>query len=586
MKDAVAWYNKHADRVTSTYESVDPESLHSWLADLLPEPPAIVLDVGAGTGRDAAWLAGKGYDVFAVEPSNAMRKACRTLHPSAPVRWIHDSLPGLDSTIRAGVSFDAILSSGVWMHLLPSQRPRAFRKLVTLLKPGGVIAISLRIGPADPDRGMHPVDGAEIESLAKNHGAIVQRALDSADHLGREGVRWTNYALRLPDDGTGALPLLRHVILNDNKSSTYKLGLLRSICRIADGAAGLVRQSGDDRVSVPLGLVALTWLRLYKPLLEADLPQSPTNLRRGHRLGFAQEGFEKLGNFSKLDMRVGLRLGEADSAALHQALRDAAETIRKMPARHMKFPDGTPILPVTRAGKAWRLPATLVIDEPYLRSFGEMLVPWRIWQALQRFAAWIEPALVEEWTRLMQRYAETQGRNLLRDRVAAAMTWSDPTRDVNLAKQRAGRLLDSGKLHCVWSGKALSLNSLDLDHCFPWSAWPCSDLWNLMPTSRTVNQNEKRAQLPSAPLMLASQDRIMSWWESAYGSSSPALRERFVLEAASSLPGVGPSETDLDAFFDGALAQRARLRHDQQIPEWVGGKYSLRMSGALRGEVS
>ena len=586
MKDAVAWYNKHADLVTSTYESVDPESLHGWLADLLPEPPALVLDVGAGTGRDAAWLAGKGYDVFAVEPSKAMHKACRTLHPSAPVRWIHDSLPGLDSTIRAGVSFDAILASGVWMHLPPGQRPRAFRKLVTLLKPGGVIAISLRIGPADPDRGMHQVDGAEIESLAKNHGAIVQRALDLADQQGREGVRRTNYALRLPDDGTGALPLLRHVILNDNKSSTYKLGLLRSICRIADGAAGLVRQSGDDRVSVPLGLVALTWLRLYKPLLEADLPQSPTNLRRGQRLGFAREGFEKLGNFSKLDMRVGLRLGEADSAALHQALRDAAETIRRMPAHYMTFPDGTPILPVTRAGKAWRVPATLVIDEPYLRSFGEMLVPWRIWQALQRFAAWIEPALVEEWTRLMQRYAETQGRNLLRDRVAAAMTWSDPTRDVNLAKQRAGQLLDSGKLHCVWSGKALSLNSLDLDHCFPWSAWPCSDLWNLMPTSRTVNQNEKRAQLPSAPLMVASQDRIMSWWEAAFGSSSPALRERFVLEAASSLPGVGPSETDLDAFFDGALAQRARLRHDQQIPEWVGEKYILRMSGALGGEIS
>jgi hypothetical protein len=34
-------------------------------------------------------------------------------------------------------------------------------------------------------------------------------------------------ALRLPDDGTGALPLLRHIIFNDDKSSTYKLALLR-----------------------------------------------------------------------------------------------------------------------------------------------------------------------------------------------------------------------------------------------------------------------------------------------------------------------------------------------------------------------
>ena len=33
------------------------------------------------------------------------------------------------------------------------------------------------------------------------------------------------------------LPLLRYIILNDDKFSTYKLALLRAICRIADGAA-------------------------------------------------------------------------------------------------------------------------------------------------------------------------------------------------------------------------------------------------------------------------------------------------------------------------------------------------------------
>ena len=66
----------------------------------------------------------------------------------------------------------------------------------------------------------------------------------------------------------------------------------------------------------------------------------------------------------------------------------------------------------------------------------------------------------------------------------------------------------------------------------------------------------------------------MTWWEAAYGSANPAIHERFVIEAESSLPGVQPSERDLDAFFDGALAQRARLRHDQKIPEWAGEKYS------------
>jgi hypothetical protein len=79
--------------------------------------------------------------------------------------------------------------------------------------------------------------------------------------------------VRLPHDGTGALPLLRHVGLNDAKSSTYKLTLLRVVTRIADGVAGMARDAGEEHVAVPLGLAGLYWLRLYKPLLEAGLPQ-------------------------------------------------------------------------------------------------------------------------------------------------------------------------------------------------------------------------------------------------------------------------------------------------------------------------
>jgi len=64
--------------------------------------------------------------------------------------------------------------------------------------------------------------------------------------------------LRLPDDGAGALPLLRGVILNDEKSSTYKLGLLRAIARVADATPALaVSNLEDDTVDLPLGIVAL-----------------------------------------------------------------------------------------------------------------------------------------------------------------------------------------------------------------------------------------------------------------------------------------------------------------------------------------
>ncbi len=75
-----------------------------------------------------------------------------------------------------------------------------------------------------------------------------------SDGEGRADVSWITMCLTLPDDGAGALPLLRGIILNDAKTTTYKLGLLRSIARLADLAPALARPGdGDDDVILPLG---------------------------------------------------------------------------------------------------------------------------------------------------------------------------------------------------------------------------------------------------------------------------------------------------------------------------------------------
>ena len=305
MADPVAWYDANAETVSARYEETAAEDIHAWLLDLLPAIPATVLDVGAGSGRDAAWLAAKGYDVIAVEPSANMRVASARLHPTTRVHWINDTLPALGAVTRSGLAFDLILLSAVWMHVPAGDRARAFRKMINLLKPGGLIALTLRHGPAEPERGIHPVPLAEVEALVRNQGAFIERTTEAKDELGRGDVRWTQIAIRLPGDGTGALPLLRHVILNDDKSSTYKLALLRTLCRVADGAAGLARDHDDEFVAVPLGLVALTWVRLFTPLLRSGLPQSPSNVGY-ERLGFVKEAFRKLTDVSHLDLRVGM----------------------------------------------------------------------------------------------------------------------------------------------------------------------------------------------------------------------------------------------------------------------------------------
>ena len=199
------WYDSHAGELAVTYESIQAAKLHGWMEDLLPAAPALAADIGAGTGRDAAWLASRGMDVVAVEPSGGMREQAAQLHAEAKVRWLADSLPDLRELLRLGLSFDFILLSAVWMHVPVVERPRAFRKLITLLKPGGMMAISLRFGPSETDRAMHPVSEEEIERLARDHGAFVIRRRDKPDEFGRPDVRWIQLVVRLPDDGTGAI---------------------------------------------------------------------------------------------------------------------------------------------------------------------------------------------------------------------------------------------------------------------------------------------------------------------------------------------------------------------------------------------
>ncbi len=571
MSRSIQWYNENAQVVFGRYESVNAKKLHAWLNDLLPKPSASVLDVGAGSGRDAAWLAELGYDVIAVEPSNKLREKGINKHGSSAFNWIDDSMPSLEKVTKSGLSFDVILLSAVWMHLPEKNRARAFRKLITLLKPGGLLAITLRNGKLDKKRSFYRVSREEIESLAKSHGAYIEHCSTAKDQFKRSDVSWIHMAIRLPDDGTGALPLLRHVILNEQKSSTYKLALLRSLCRVANGAAGMARPINDDYVSIPLGLVALTWIRLFKPLLASKLPQTREN-KHLDGLAFVKDGYRKLNRVSHHDLRIGCTMTGDTARALHAAIKDSANTITRMPATHMTYPDGGSILPFTKRGNRTR-PQSIVLDMNYLGSFGEMHIPSHLWSALQRFDVWIEPAIISEWTRIINSNLDYQHRENADIKIAHAMVWAEKDRDVVIPRKQVSRISKAGQLYCVWSGRKISADSVDMDHCLPWSAWPCSDLWNILPSSRELNRNEKREKLPSSQILDSARDRFFDWWDAAYLDDSVNLRKKFWDEANASLPTGLNGERTLEELFEDLCSRRFKIKTDQQVPEWSGDRY-------------
>lgn len=555
-----AYYNDNADALFSQYQAMNANTVHAGWRHLLPGMPGLALDIGAGSGRDAAWLAGMGWDVVAAEPAIRLRHLGETATEGLSVHWVDEALPELRTLRAHSYRFDLILLSAVWMHVPATRRQRAFRILTELLAPGGQLVITLRQGPDQAERGFHAAAPEELEALARQRALLTAHRSRGPDAAGRPDVSWDTLVFRLPDDGTGALPLLRHVVVNDSKASTYKLGLLRSLTRIADGYPGMVLRRDEDWVELPLGLVGLIWIRLYQPLLlQHNLRQSPGS--SGY--GFATDAFSALGRVSPGDLRPGQSLGADLASVVLQAIRDACRTITNMPVRYTTHPGSQRKVFETSSGRQ-RLPRGPVrLDRETLTRFGVLRVPTLLWDCFSRYACWLEPAIVNEWTSLMQGYEVRYDDGIY----ARALAWQESRRDTSLVRQLVqGRLDDGESVRCVWSESDLRRRRFDVDHCFPWSRWSNNDLWNLLPASSMANAR-KGERLPSAPLLHARRETITDWWNEAFAASP--RREQFFLEAQAALPAVD-DRFDVQAVFDGLLHQRTRLKTNQQLAEWRG----------------
>ena len=564
VRDVVASYDVGARVLANEYESLSFEEVHAPVVDLLPQSAGCILDVGAGSGRDAAWFAANGHRVVAVEPSAELRAVGKERHESPDIRWMDDTLPTLDKVLRSKLTFDLIWLSAVWMHVPPSLRSRAFRKLVSVMSPGGSMMLSLRQGPPPPGRPMDTATAADIEALARGYGLQTIRIERHPDAQGRIGIWWEILWLRLPDDGTGALPLLRHIVFNDQKSSTYKLALLSTLVRIADGASGFARRGKEERlVDLPLGLIALFWVRAFKPLIASGFSQLP---RGNGKLRFVKEGFRGLDGRSPNDLRVGQQFRGKDAENLVRAIRDAAHCIRIMPATYTKYPGSSePVFPCTRRSPV-RIRDNVRLDEAFLWSFGTFSVPLNLWQAMSRYAPWIEPAVLNEWVEIMCGYATTP---VSRDAHMAALHWLEPEHDTGVVRGLGRRLRESGsRLFCVWTGRLLT-GDFDIDHCFPFAAWPCNDLWNLLPSSPAVNR-KKADRLPAPEALEQARPRMLEWWDEAYLRDA-SLARQFEDEGRSALPTAVSDDGAVtpESLFEGVMVQQIVLKRDQQLAEWV-----------------
>jgi SAM-dependent methyltransferase len=186
-------YAADAAELVPRFEALATEEVLAPVIDLLPARPCKTLDVGAGTGRDAAWLARRGHRVLAVEPVDEFRRAGQAFHPLPTLEWLNDYLPGLARTRARGECFDLILCVAVWQHLPPEQHEPALEAMSSLAAAGARVILSIRQGPGAANRPCFAADTQAIIGAAElvRLGVVDRRSAASVQPRNRvAGVTW------------------------------------------------------------------------------------------------------------------------------------------------------------------------------------------------------------------------------------------------------------------------------------------------------------------------------------------------------------------------------------------------------------
>jgi SAM-dependent methyltransferase len=124
---------------TEWHDQPPPADLHDLVRRFFK--PGRTADIGAGSGREVAWLSANGFDAVGYEPSRGLREEAQRRYPA--LAFVDAALPELAGI--ADASFDNVLCETVLMHLDSAEIEPAVTRLLSIVKPGGALYLSWRV---------------------------------------------------------------------------------------------------------------------------------------------------------------------------------------------------------------------------------------------------------------------------------------------------------------------------------------------------------------------------------------------------------------------------------------------------------
>jgi SAM-dependent methyltransferase len=108
-------------------------------------------DIGCGNGREVAWLNASGFPAVGFDASAGLLAEARARYPQ--LDFVHSELPELHGI--AANTYDNVLCETVIMHLDRAQIALSVRRLLDIVKPGGVFYLSWRVTEGADQRDKH-----------------------------------------------------------------------------------------------------------------------------------------------------------------------------------------------------------------------------------------------------------------------------------------------------------------------------------------------------------------------------------------------------------------------------------------------
>lgn len=140
-----AVYNTIAQTYAARIEQFAPEQERRLFSKLVKKSGSI-LDVGSAAGRDSTYFAKQGFKVIGIDLSEELLKIARTKYPQLDFR-----LQDMRQLKFKPLSFDGIWANASLLHLKRAEVPSVLEQFYTLLKPKGVMFVSVKEGTGEKD---------------------------------------------------------------------------------------------------------------------------------------------------------------------------------------------------------------------------------------------------------------------------------------------------------------------------------------------------------------------------------------------------------------------------------------------------